>query len=107
MRFLILAFAWTFIASPVSGQVQQKILQRAEQANASIQTRLGHMYDLGRNMPQNDTADGSWKRILIGAGIRTHPWIRDWVGERRPRRRTLLLDRRGLEVSPGPPRSMP
>ena len=69
MRVLMLAFAWTFTAFPVSGQVQQEILQRAERANVSIQTRVGSMYDLGRDVPQNDTEDGSWKRILIGAGV--------------------------------------
>ena len=69
MRVLMLAFAWTFVASPVSGQVQQEILQRAEPANESIQTRVGSMYDLGRDMPKNDPEDGSWKRILIGAGV--------------------------------------
>ena len=69
MRVLMLAFAWTFTASPVSGQVQQEVLQRAERANESIQTRVGSMYDLGRDMPKNDPEDGSWKRILIGAGV--------------------------------------
>ena len=66
---LMLAFAWTFTASPVSGQVRQEILHRAERANESIQTRVGSMYDLGRDVPQNDPEDGSWKRILIGAGV--------------------------------------
>ena len=69
MRALMLAFVWTCTASPVSAQVQQKILHRAERANESIQTRVGSMYDLGRDVLQNDTEDGSWKRILIGAGV--------------------------------------
>ena len=60
MRVLMLAFAWTFTASPVSGQVQQEVLQRAERANESIQTRVGSMYDLGRDVPQNNTEDRSW-----------------------------------------------
>ncbi len=69
MRVLMLAFAWAITACPVSGQLQQEILQRADGANVSIQTRVGSMYDLGRDVPQNDTEDGSWKRILIGAGV--------------------------------------
>ena len=69
MRVLMLAFAWTVTASPVSGQVQQEILQGAERANVSIQTRVGSMHELGRDVPQNDMEDRSWKRILIGAGV--------------------------------------
>ena len=66
---LMLALAWTFAASPVSGQVRQEILHRAERANVSIQTRVGSMYDLGRDVPQNGPEKRSWKRILIGAGV--------------------------------------
>ena len=52
MRFLILAPALAFTASPALGQVRQEIQQRAEQANASVQTRIGLMYDLGRDVPR-------------------------------------------------------
>ena len=69
MRFLILAAALAFTASPALGQVRQEILQRAEQGNVSNQTRLGLTYDLDRDVPQNDTEAGRWKPILIGAGI--------------------------------------
>ena len=69
MRVLILAFAWIFIAFPVSGQFHQDILRRAEQANVSIRARIEHMDALGRGVTQNDTGDGIRKRILIGAGI--------------------------------------
>lgn len=69
MRVLILAFAFTFTAFPVSGQVRQKILQRAERSNISVQNRIGYMYDMGRVVPEIDTKNGSWKRVLMGAGI--------------------------------------
>ena len=58
-----------FTASPALGQVRPEILQRADQTNALAQTRLGLMYDLGWDVPQNDTEAGRWKPILIGAGI--------------------------------------
>ena len=71
MRFLILAVTLAFTASPMLGQVRQEfqLRQRAEQGNASVALRLGPMYDLGWDIPQNDAQAGSWKRILIGAGI--------------------------------------
>ena len=69
MRFLILAAALAFTASPALGQFWPEILHWAEQGNASVQTRLGLMYDLGRDVPQDDTEAGRWKPILIGAGI--------------------------------------
>lgn len=69
MRFLMLATALTLTASPALGQARQEFLQRAEQGTASAQTRLGLMYDLDWDVPQDDTEAGSWKPILIGAGI--------------------------------------
>ena len=94
---LMLAFAWTFTASPVSGQVQQEILHRAERANESIQTRVGSMDDLGRDVPQNDPEDGSWKRILIGAGVGLTVgfvigWEMDFPGNQ------IFLVQRGIAV---------
>ena len=69
MRFLILVVALAFTTSPVLGQVRQELPQWAGQGNVSVHTHLGRMYDLGRDVPQNDAEDGSWKPILIGAGI--------------------------------------
>lgn len=46
MRFLMLAAALAFTASPALGQFRSEIPQWAEQGNASDQTRLGLMYDL-------------------------------------------------------------
>ncbi len=69
MRFLMLAAALAFTASPALGQFRQELPQWAEQGNASAQTRLGLMYDLDWDVPQNDTEGVRWKPILIGAGI--------------------------------------
>ena len=72
MRFLILAVGLACTASPALGQERQQFLQRDEQENVSDQTRLGRlysMYDLGHVVRENDTEDGSWKPVLIGAGI--------------------------------------
>ena len=69
MRFLILAVAVTFTASPALGQFRQELPQWAEQGNALDQNRFGLMYDLDWDVPQGDTEAGSWKPILIGAGI--------------------------------------
>ena len=69
MRLLILAAALAFTASPALGQFRPELPQRAEQGNASPEVRLGLMYDFGWDVPQNDAEAGSWKRILVGAGI--------------------------------------
>ena len=69
MRFLILAVAFAFTASPALGQFRPELPQWTEQANASIQTRFGLMYDLDWDVPQNDAEGVRWKPILIGAGI--------------------------------------
>ena len=58
-----------FTASPALGQFRQEFPQWAEQGNASAQTRLGLMYDLDWDVPQNDAEDVRWKPILMGAGI--------------------------------------
>lgn len=82
MRFLILAVALAVTASPALGQFRQELPQWAEQGNASDQTRLGLMYDLDWDVPQDDTEAGRWKPILIGAGIGltlglTLGWLQD------------------------------
>ena len=69
MRFLILAAALAFTASPALGQFRQELPQWAEQGNVSVQSRLGLMYDLDWHVPQNDAEGVRWKPILIGAGI--------------------------------------
>ena len=69
MRFLILAVALAFTASPALGQFRPEIPQWAEQGNALDQNHFGLMYDLDWDVPQDDTEDVRWKPILIGAGI--------------------------------------
>ena len=69
MRFLILAAALAFTASPALGQFRPELPQWAEQGNASDQTRIGLMYDLDWDVPQNDAEGVRWMPILIGAGI--------------------------------------
>lgn len=72
MRLLILAVGLACTASPALGQERRQFLQRAEQENVSNQTCLGRwysMYDLGHVVREHDTEDGSWKPVLIGAGI--------------------------------------
>ena len=64
MHFLVLAVALAFTASPALGQARHELLQQAEQGNASAQTRLGLMYDLGRDVAQNDAEAVRWKRVL-------------------------------------------
>ena len=82
MRFLILAVALAFTASPALGQFRQELPQWAEQGNALDQNRFGLMYDLDWDVPQNDTEAGSWKPILIGAGIGlTVGFAIGWLGD--------------------------
>ena len=69
MRLLILAAALAFTASPALGQFRPELPQWAEHGNVSDQNRLGLMYDLGWDVPQNDAEGVRWKPILIGAGI--------------------------------------
>ena len=69
MRFLMLAAALAFSASPALGQFRPEIPQWTEQGNASDQTGLGLMYDLDWDVRQDDTEDVRWKPILMGAGI--------------------------------------
>ena len=68
MRFLMLAAALAFTASPALGQVQQEPPQWAKQWNASDRPRLGLTYDLAWDEPQDDTKEVRWKPILVGAG---------------------------------------
>ena len=69
MRFLMVAAALVFTASPALGQFRSEIPQWAEQGNASDQTRLGLMYDLDWDVRRDDKEDVRWKPILMGAGI--------------------------------------
>ena len=68
MPFLILAAAVAFTASPVLGQFRPELPRWAEQENALDQTRLGLMYDLDWDVPQDDAEAVRWKPVLIGAG---------------------------------------
>ena len=69
MRFLMLAAALAFSASPALGQFRSEIPRWTEQGNAWDQTRLGLMYDLDWDVRRDDTEDVRWKPILMGAGI--------------------------------------
>ena len=60
MRFLILAVALAFTASPALGQFRPEIPQWAEQGNALDQNHFGLMYDLDWDVPQDDTEDVRW-----------------------------------------------
>ncbi len=68
MRLLILAAALAFTASPALGQFRPELPRMGRAGNASDQTRLGLMYDLDWDVPQNDAEGVRWKPILIGAG---------------------------------------
>ena len=70
------AAALAFTASPALGQFRPEIPQWDEQENVSVQSRLGLMYDLDWNVPQNDAEDGSWKPILIAARIGSNAFHR-------------------------------
>ena len=67
MRFLMLAAALAFTASPALGQVRTELPQWAKEGNASDHPPLGLTYDLAWDEPQDDTKGARWNPILIGA----------------------------------------
>ena len=67
MRYLVLAAALAFTASPALGQVRRELPQWAGQGDAWGQPSFPPNYDLDWDAPQKDTKDVRWKPILVGA----------------------------------------